>query len=255
MKYSWLWLMLCSSALTAQVDRAELFRLDSQTLQYPLQYWLYRPAVPTGQQVQHILYVSDGAAYLQQGKMIAVLEQLIQQQQIRPLYVVFVDSRDPDQLTQDRRNQQYLCNTQYAAFYRDELIPKVESQLGIQPSRGQRGIMGLSFGATNALCFGLMLPEQFGLYGLQSPANSEHLTLLRQEYKKRQGPQMRLFYSVGNRNDNLHANTQMMKLLEKQGHQLVRLKVEQGHDWDNWQPLLDDLLVALFPAEPSAGSH
>ncbi|WP_337841659.1 alpha/beta hydrolase-fold protein [Rheinheimera sp.] len=254
MKRSWLWLMLWSSALAAQADRAELFRIDSQTLHYPLQYWLYRPEVPAGDSVQHILYVSDGAAYLQQGQMMAVLDQLILKRQIVPLYVVFVDSRDPDQLTMDRRNQQYLCNTRYAAFYRDELIPKVEAQLGIQPSRAERGIMGLSFGATNALCFGLMLPEYFGLYGLQSPANSQHLKVLRQEYKKRQGPRMRLFYSVGSRNDNLNANTALMKLLQQQGHQLTRVKVEQGHDWRNWQPLLDDLLLDLFPVTYS-GNH
>ena len=55
--------------------------------------------------------------------------------------------------------------------------------------------------------------------------------------------------SVGTVNDNTQASRQFMETLKFQGYDLTYCEVNEGHDWDNWEPLLDDVLYTFFPTE------
>ena len=100
-----------------------------------------------------------------------VLDDLIADGRIDPVIAVFVDARDPNDSSVNRRNSQFLCNQDYLSFYEQELIPSIESTYPVGGTREHRGILGLSFGGTNAACFGILGHETFSVIGMHSPAN------------------------------------------------------------------------------------
>ena len=136
-------------------------RISSDILGYDLQYSVYVPEGVEPASDLSILYVTDGPGFVRQGRMPRVLDKLIESGKIQPVVVVFVDARDPDDLRLNRRNSQFLCNGDYLNFYVEELVPAVERSWPVGRTRDHRGILGLSFGATNAACFGILGHETF----------------------------------------------------------------------------------------------
>lgn len=223
-------------------------RIHSPQLGYDLQYRVYQPSgfqpgLPT-------LYVTDGEAYLQYGQFAKLLDAEIASGRITPLLVMFVDSRDPDDLSKNRRHSQFMCNQKYAAFYRQQLIPAISKQYQVSTQRQHRVILGLSFGAVNAACFGLLLPDVFAGIAMQSPGNSQHIGLLRKMYQQSQHIDLKMFLSIGTKKDNTAAGRKFHQTLLEKGYPVAYHEVPFGHDWQNWQPLLDDILQHYFPAHP-----
>lgn len=203
-------------------------RIHSPELGYDLQYRVYQPtgftpALPT-------LYVTDGEAYLQYGQLEQLLNTEIAAGRIAPVVVVFVDSRDPDDLGKNRRHSQFMCNQQYAAFYRQQLIPAISRRYQVSTAREQRVILGLSFGAVNAACFGLLLPDLFQGIAMQSPGNSQHIGLLRKMYLKSQRLDLNMFLSIGTKKDNTAAGRKFHQALLDKGYPVTFQQVPFGHD-------------------------
>ncbi len=240
-------LLFCGSTAAGQLSEPQ--RIHSPELGYDLQYRVYQPegfapGLPT-------LYVTDGEAYLQSGQMAALLDNEIATGHIEPLLVVFVDSRNPDNLKENRRHKQFMCNQQYAAFYRQQLLPKIGSDYQVSADRQHRVILGFSFGAINSACFGLLLEPQFAGIAMQSPGNSQHLQLLSKMYGKTEPLALRFFLSMGTKNDNISAGRKFHRLLEQKGYPVLYQEVAFGHDWRNWKPLLPAVLRHFF-ARPKA---
>jgi enterochelin esterase-like enzyme len=225
-------------------------RLDSHILGYAVQYRVYTPsgghaaALPT-------LYVTDGAWYLAEGDMKELLDQSIDTGKIEPLVAVFVDTRDPDDPRVNRRNEQLICKTDYARFFATELIPEIDARYGTRRDPAARTILGLSFGALNAACFGLAMPQVFRGIAMQSPASAGHLAIVADAYGKAKPLPLRMFLSVGTRDDNTSAGRKFRRVLERQGYPLAYREVPFGHEWQNWRPLLPDILATFFA--PAAG--
>ena len=232
---------------------ADWQRIHSPQLQYDLQYQAvpspgYQPGDP-------VLYVTDGAWYADPGQLPELIQQLRHAGKIRPLLLVLVDARDPADLSVNRRHQQFMCNQQYAAFFRDTLLPAVQTQYQPSTARTDRVILGLSFGAINAACFGLLLPNQFGNLAMQSPGNKDHLAVLTKLYQQQPLLPLKMSLSFGTLNDNLGAGRKFHQILQQKGYAVAYQEVRFGHNWHNWQPLLDDVLLHFFPATstPSTG--
>ena len=41
----------------------------------------------------------------------------------------------------------------------------------------------------------------------------------------------------------------LRRTLQDKGYDLTYVKVREGHDWKNWKPLLDDVLLTFFATE------
>lgn len=221
-------------------------RIYSSHLGYEIQYRVYRPANVAADSQLPALYVTDGQMYLAQGNFKAILDKEIDSGKIEPLVVVFVDSRNPENLAENRRTSEFMCNSKYAGFFANELIPAVSREQPVSPSRDERVILGVSFGGLNAACFGLALSELFSGIAMQSPASGEHLDVVRALYEERERLPLKMFISVGSRNDNTGAVKRFDKTLEKKGYDVTFIKVRGTHDWKNWSPLLDDVLLTFF---------
>jgi len=72
---------------------------------------------------------------------------------------------------------------------------------------------------------------------------------LRFQYMAQEKLPLKIFMSVGTVNDNTQAGQQFMETLKFQEYDLTYREVNEGHDWDNWGPLLDDVLHTFFRKE------
>ena len=104
----------------------------------------------------------------------------------------------------------------------------------------------MSLGELNAACFGLMASNKFAGNGMQSPANADHLKVLNRHYKDAQSQPLNFFISVGTKNDNKAAARKFHRTLEKKAYDINYIEVPFGHEWANWQPLIDDMLLTFF---------
>jgi enterochelin esterase-like enzyme len=222
------------------------WRFESKSLGYTLHYRVYLPEVVDENVELPTLYVVDGQWFIKNGDIIKVIEQEIDSGNIKPIIVVFVDSRDPDHLNINRRNKEFMCNPNYLKFFINELLPTVEHSFPAISNRNNRVIAGLSFGGLNAACFGLAASNVFGGIAMLSPANDKHLKAMNKSYQQIEMEKLAVFISGGTRNDNLSAIRNFKKTLVDKGHHVEFQVVRYGHNWKNWQPLLDDLLLTFF---------
>jgi len=220
-------------------------RIESKVLGYALQYRVYLPDGAPGQALR-TLYVTDGAWYLEQGRMKEVLDELTAAGRIEPVIVVFVDARDPDQLRTNRRNDQLICKLDYASFFSTELVPRIDATYSTRRIPTSRTILGLSFGGLNAACFGLSIPHVFSNLAMQSPASGEMLRIVADEYRRNDRLPLRMFLSVGTRNDNTDDARHFRRILEDKGYPVTYFEVSQGHNWNNWGPLLPEVLLTFY---------
>jgi len=238
-------LLLAMAGPAVAGSLSDNIRFESAALGYALQYRVYVPD-SAGEGPLPTLYVTDGAWYLEEGRMQALLDEMIGEGRIRPLVAVFVDSRDPDDPSVNRRNEQLICKADYARFFASELVPAVEARHRTGGGPGERTILGLSFGALNAACFGLVIPQVFGNLALQSPGSDRHLRIVADQYQAEPKKPLRIFLSVGTRNDNGREVRRFRRILERQGYDVTFMEVDEGHDWRNWGPLLDDVLETFY---------
>ena len=83
-------------------------RIQSKVLNYALQYRVYLPEGVKRSDKLATIYLADGQWYLGAGNMQQVLDQEISEGRIKPVIAVFVDNRNPDDLSENRRNQQFF---------------------------------------------------------------------------------------------------------------------------------------------------
>lgn len=235
---------ICSSFASGNLSKNILIKSD--ILGYSLQYRVYTPQGMSQDDKLPTIYVTDGQSYIDQGHMVTVLDELITSRKMVPIIAVFVDNRNPEDLRENRRNYQLLCNENYVKFYLFELIKTIEKNYPVSTDRIDRVIQGVSFGGFNAACFGLMAYDKFGGISMHSPANSKFLKLLQNEYEMSDTLPLKIFLSIGNKNDNSIQGVRFMKVLLKKNYDLTYRKNNEGHNWKNWKPLIDDALLTFF---------
>lgn len=240
-------ILLLQFPLRAQADGtlSENLRITSEALGYDLHYRVYLPEGHDELDDLPVIYVTDGQWYLSEGKMTRVMDREIDFGRIEPVIGVFVDSRDPDRPKRNRRNQQFGCNQDYVDFFEDELLPTIEADYNASSNREKRVILGLSFGGLNSACFGLMAFESFAGIAMHSPATHPVPNLL-PAYEKAPRLPIRIFISIGDMYDNVLANRKFAGILEDKGYDMEFVQVRGEHDWDNWRPLIDDVLEFFF---------
>lgn len=222
--------------------------IESDALGYKLQYRVYTPAGSENMSDLPVLYAVDGQWYIASGEVPQFMDDLIAKGEMQPAIAVFVDNRDPENLSNNRRNSQFFCNTRYSRFFKDELIPEIDQRYPTHADRTSRVIVGLSFGGLNAACFGLQAHSAFEGIAMQSPAMHPVRSLF-QAYQDSTRLPLNIFLSSGDRNDNEARTRRFKTILESKGYPLVYKEVPFAHNWENWKPLIDDILLHYFPAQ------
>ncbi|MEO1055269.1 MAG: alpha/beta hydrolase-fold protein [Bacteroidota bacterium] len=219
--------------------------IKSEVLGYDLQYRVYLP--PNYEQLNDlsVIYLADGQWYISEGDMPNIMDELISKKQIKPLIAVFIDNRDPHNLSNNRRNSQFLCNEKYVQFAANELVPHIDKTYKTAARADARAIMGLSFGGLNAAYFGLKANDTFGKTGMQSPALHPCPSVYT-AYQKKEILPLQIYLSTGSSNDTEVGTRKLKRILDAKGYDFEYKEVNQGHNWSNWKPLIDDVLIYFF---------
>ncbi|HON17897.1 MAG TPA: alpha/beta hydrolase-fold protein [Salinivirgaceae bacterium] len=220
-------------------------KMVSQLLGYEVQYRVYWPASKSEKDIQAIIYVTDGHEYSdpQLGNMTTVLDNMIAKMQIKPLVCVFIDPRDPENLKENRRRQQYSGNELFVNFLADELVPDIEKELKINILPQNRAILGTSLGGWNALYTGLLKSSTFQLIAAQSPAVNEDLARM---FAKQDKLPLKMIISCGTINDGAETTRLLRDVLIYKGYSIEFIEVNQGHSWGAWRNQLDAILKTFF---------
>lgn len=242
------WKMPDETALwegTTRGNFSDNIRMTSISLGYDIQYKVYTPQGYNTTNNLPVLYVTDGHEYADDrlGAMLIVLDNLISRGHIEPVMAVFIDPRNPDNLGQNRRAEQYRSNPLFVKFVTSELIPLIDSQYKTNPKPESRVMVGTSYGGWNAAYFGLQANDYFGNLLIHSPAFQLDMPALYDEAGKLP---LRIYLSTGTINDTEDRAIALKTILEKHGYDFQYKAVHQGHSWGNWRNLIDEPLVFFF---------
>ncbi len=239
-------LLSCLSVIFLSVSAGNTHQqiISSSILNYDLRYWVH---VPEGYEDQAlpVLYVTDGKWYREGGKLLKTSSELIESGKVSPHIIVLVDAFDPHNAAVNRRNSQFLCNPKYVQFYLDELIPAVEKNFNVLSGKDNRAILGLSFGGLNSMYFTAHAGDHFGKVGIQSPAPHPCPDVYDAIDEATELP-LQIFLSTGTVNDKARESRRLKAILEKKDLELSYIEVAEGHNWHNWKPLLDDVLLFFY---------
>lgn len=221
--------------------------IKSDVLGYDLQYRVYLP--PNYDQLEDlpVLYLTDGQWYISNGELDELLHKMTTKKEIEPVIAVFLDSSDPHQPRNNRRNSQFLCNPKFVTFFEKELIPYIDTNYRTSATRNDRAIMGLSFGGLNAAYFGLKANNTIGMFGLQSPALHPCPDIY-QDYESGDKLPIKIFMTTGEKNDTEIQSRRLKSILDKKGYSFFYKEVKEEHNWRNWKPLQRDALLYFFGA-------
>ena len=225
---------------------------ESARLGYAVRYRLWTPAGyeadPTLAGLP-VLFVTDGHEYADDrlGAALPVLDNLVAEGRIDPPLVVFVDPRDPV-TGENRRQEQYLQNPDFAAFIADELAPALDAAYRTAGTAESRGILGTSFGGVCALYFAAARPDAFGRVGTMSPALWAAPELY--DALAASPAEQAHFLSTGTLFDGQDNTRAMRSVLDGvPTFDLTYTERSEGHSWGQWRALMAPMLEALFPPD------
>lgn len=216
--------------------------ISSKVLGYKLKYWVHVPE--DVDEPMPVLYVTDGNGYKRNG-LATISKSLVKKGKVSPHIIVMVSAVDPDNPSRNRRNSQFLCNPKYVEFYKKELIPEIDRKYNtVKEARG-RGILGLSFGGLNAMYFAIQANDTFYNIGIQSPAPHPCPDIYN-DFQQADMLPINIFLSTGTVNDKARDTRRFKAVLEGKGYNFKYLEVAEGHNWSNWRPMLDDILIYFY---------
>jgi enterochelin esterase family protein len=221
--------------------------LASTALGYTVAYQVYTPAGYAGLSDLPVIYVTDGHEYADDamGSMVIVLDNLIAAGLIRPVMAVFIDPRVGGQ---NRRAEQYVMNPLFVQFVADELVPVIDAAYATSPDRSDRGILGTSLGGLNSAWFALEATAAFRRIGIQSPAFQAGGGAILGLFQDAPRLDVDIVMSWGTFYDFGPTTVQFQAILDAKGYDYTHVVVNEGHSWGNWRALLDDVLIAFWPA-------
>ena len=203
---------------------------------------LYQP--PTDEPAPLVL-VLDGYDYVKQGKMPAIVDNLIAQNRIRPIALVM------PQNGRDARTVEYGCSDVTYSFFYWCLRPLAEQHLrltNVDAHPGDWAVMGASMGGLMSLYLGLRNPHIFGSVLSQSGAFtfSDYDTVVYDLVRQGAARSLKIWMDCGSYDFLIDTNRRMAPLLQEKGYDVVYQEYVGGHNYYAWRDDLADGLIALF---------
>lgn len=220
----------------------------SSNLGYDVNYKVYTPYNYASLDSLAVVYFTDGHEYSNSalGAAVNVLDNLIYDEEIEPLLAVFIDPRDPNNLSINRRIDEYAGNPDFANFVADELVTEIDNNYKTIKNPASRGIVGTSFGGRNSAYFGLVRNDVFQKIIIHSPALNQKII---DDYQNNPKLSLDIFMSTGVIYDTENYARSLKSVLESKNYNLQYIEVNEGHSWGNWRALIDDPLKFLFEKE------
>jgi enterochelin esterase family protein len=216
--------------------------LVSRSLLGPRRVWFYLPpgydAAP--ETLYPVVYVLDGANYVEKMGVPRVLDHLIANKSIPPVIAVFAEPGD--------RQEEYSRNPRFRAFVANELVPLVDKRFRTFPAPDHRVILGSSLSAYGAVDLAIEYPSVFGLCAAIAPP-AQTATLIDNQAKAQAVVVSIKFFVLGGVYDAMIAGARGLRTtLSDHSAPVTYLEVSEGHNTNTFRAHLDDALRALLPS-------
>ena len=242
--------------------------IDSKALGYTVNYWVYTPVGYKNLDRLPVIYALDGNDFKDErmGALPNVLDNMIADGRIEPLIAVFVDAREPGNPQHNRREEEFLAHPiEHATFIADELVAEIDRSYRTDPQPDARLITGVSYGGLSAAFIASSRSDVFHNLAAFSPT-SEHVTDPKMieglqtmapalntvvecgpatEYSCPRFP-LKIFFAWGIPSWDVGDLSGTISDLQRTSYPVEFHQVQEGHSWDNWRGLSDEMLIYFF---------
>jgi enterochelin esterase-like enzyme len=228
----------------APPGRIETIEVQSPTFREIRNERVYLPAGYDADRPYPLVVIHDGDDFVAYADLSIVLDNLIEQGDIRPVVAALVQTRDRiDEYARGRRHARYLVH---------ELLPALQSRYALSARAEDRVLLGASLGAVASLAAGWRYPGVFGGLILKSGAfifDSRRLQgrhpvfhriarLVAAFRRAPQRPAKRVFVSSGALEGLDSENRALATFLQERGVAVRFSGAWDGHHWHNWRDQL-----------------
>lgn len=213
----------------------------SRALLGPRRIWTYLPPgyAAATDTLYPVMYVLDGANYVEKMDVPRVLDHLIANKTIPPVIAVFSEPAD--------RQEEYSRNPKWRAFIASELVPLVDKRFRTFPTPDHRVILGSSLAAYGAVDLAVAMPSVFGLCAAIAPP-AQTSTVVSNQANARAAVVSIKFFVMGGVYDSLIDGARRLRTtLDEYQAPVSYLEVSEGHNTNTFRAHLDDALRALLP--------
>ena len=219
---------------------AETF--ESRSLGGNRRVWFY---VPPGYAAAKdglfpVMYVLDGANYVERMDVPKVLDHLIANKSIPPVIAVFSEPAD--------RQEEYSRNPKWRAFIANELVPAVDKRFRTFPTPDHRIILGSSLAAYGAIDLAVAAPSVFGLCAAIAPPIQAATVVSNQAHARAAVVSIKFFVLGGVYDSMIDGARRLRTTLDEYQAPVSYLEVSEGHNTNTFRGHLDDALKALLPS-------
>ena len=202
--------------------------------------WFYLPPgyASATDQLFPVMYVLDGANYVEKMEVPRVLDRLIAAKAIPPVIAVFAAPGD--------RQEEYSRNQRWRAFMATELVPLVDTRFRTFSAPDQRIILGSSLAAYGAVDLAVEYPSLFGLCAAIAPP-AQTYSLIENQAKARGVVVSIKFFVLGGVYDSMIDGARKLRTtLDDYSAPVSYVEVSEGHNTNTFRGHLDDALKALL---------
>ncbi|HKK63300.1 MAG TPA: family 16 glycosylhydrolase [Bacteroidales bacterium] len=227
----------------------------SSNLNYTCQYKVYTPSGYSELSGLPVIYVTDGQDFADEskGKMKIILDNLIYDGLIEPVIAVFLDPRDPTNLSHNRRSNEYRNNINFVKFVTNELIPDIDAAYKTEATPGSRAIAGYSYGGYNAAYFCAMADEDIYNTAILSPimhpnppdgnySITNDILAANLENTK-----IYMSYGIFDSREKIYFDN-LKSIFEQKNKAFEYDIVHEGHTLSNWSGVIGNALMYFFSA-------
>ncbi|MSO35709.1 MAG: esterase family protein [Acidobacteria bacterium] len=221
----------------------------SQALGGPRRVWFYLPpgypstALGAGatatDTLYPVVYVLDGANYVEKMDVPRVLDRLIARKAIPPVIAVFSEPGD--------RQEEYTRNPKWRTFISSELVPQVDKRFRTFPAPDHRIILGSSLAAYGAVDLAVEFPAVFGLCAALAPPEQTASVIANQPRARAAAVSIRFFVLGGVYDAMIDGARRLRTTLDGVNAPVTYLEVAEGHNTNTFRNHLDDAIKALLP--------
>jgi enterochelin esterase-like enzyme len=214
--------------------------LISRSLLGPRRVWFYLPPgyAAATDTLYPVVYILDGANYVEKMDVPKILDRLIARKAIPPVIAVFSEPGD--------RQEEYTRNPRWRAFLSSELVPAVDKRFRTFPAPDHRIILGSSLAAYGAVDLAVEFPSVFGLCAALAPPEQVASVIANQAHARAAAVSIRFFVLGGVYDAMIDGARRLRTTLDGVNAPVTYLEVSEGHNTNTFRNHLDDAINALL---------
>lgn len=236
---------------SAQKGILDKYLFNSQILGNERRLWVYTPhGYDISNEEYRLVILNDGNYYVNWLYAQNVCDNLLGQEEIYPIVVVFISSTGS-------RMKELTLNNDYVRFLTDEIIPFVRSKYNVTNKPQNTLVGGFSLGGLTAAYCGIQRPDIFGNVLSQSGSlfwkHEDKSEWLVYQYDNNDKLALRFFITYGTLENSpkagptlIQSNKKLIQVLQDKGYEVKCLEFKSGHDYLNWGETFAEGLLSLF---------